>query len=58
MEIKRVGRRDSSQRKKTGTRVNLKHSVFFSTLQEYEAKKVEEAWRILSPRWMKQRKTC
>ncbi len=41
MEIKRVGRRDSSQRKKTGTRVNLKHSVFFSTLQEYEAKKVE-----------------
>ncbi|NLY88350.1 MAG: YaaR family protein [Firmicutes bacterium] len=39
MEIKRVGRRDSSPRKKkAAAKVNLKHSVFFATLQEYEAK--------------------
>ena len=38
MEIKRVGRRGSSERKKAAAKVNLKHSVFFETLQEYEAK--------------------
>src|SRR5690554_2042323 len=37
MEIKRVGRKDSSERKKAAAKVNLKHSVFFATLQEYEA---------------------
>lgn len=57
MEIKRVGRRGSSERKKAAAKVNLKHSVFFETLQEYEAKNTGEAWRILSRQWMKQRRT-
>lgn len=42
MEIKRVGRKDSpAKKKKAGAKVNLKHSVFFATLQEYETKNAE-----------------
>lgn len=49
MDIKKVGRRDSSLRKKgkAASKVNLKHSVFFDTLQEYETKDPAGNWEEL-----------
>jgi len=49
MDIKRVGRKSSSplKQKEKQSKVNLKHSVFFDTLQEYEADKGKENWEQL-----------
>lgn len=51
MDIKRVGRKPSSplkqKEKETQSRVNLKHSIFFDTLQEYGRDKGTENWEEL-----------
>ncbi len=49
MDIKRVGRKPSSplKEREKQSRVNLKHTVFFDTLQEYGRDKGTEDWEEL-----------